>query len=114
MQVNAFDQIPDELVEHYLGKSGFQCPDVRLYVFSSHSYVDVSAIQPAQISYRKIVWIAHKEDMIFVCLSRTIFTRFILCLELTVVFKLEYDERAPQPTFILLGVAKALHFCQVS
>ncbi|KNA24955.1 hypothetical protein SOVF_010980 [Spinacia oleracea] len=22
--------IPDELVEHYLGKSGFQCPDVRL------------------------------------------------------------------------------------
>ena len=23
-------QIPDELVEHYLGKSGFQCPDVRL------------------------------------------------------------------------------------
>lgn len=52
--------------------------------------------------------------MIFVCLSRTIFTRFILCLELTVVFKLEYDERAPQPTFILLGVAKALHFCQVS
>ena len=25
-----FSQIPDELVEHYLGKSGFQCPDVRL------------------------------------------------------------------------------------
>ena len=25
-------QIPDELVEHYLAKSGFQCPDVRLYV----------------------------------------------------------------------------------
>ncbi|XP_038886704.1 transcription initiation factor TFIID subunit 10 isoform X2 [Benincasa hispida] len=24
--------IPDELVEHYLGKSGFQCPDVRLLV----------------------------------------------------------------------------------
>jgi transcription initiation factor TFIID subunit 10 len=23
-------QIPDELVEHYLAKSGFQCPDVRL------------------------------------------------------------------------------------
>ena len=23
-----FFQIPDELVEHYLGKSGFQCPDV--------------------------------------------------------------------------------------
>uniref|UniRef100_A0A2N9IG13 Transcription initiation factor TFIID subunit 10 n=1 Tax=Fagus sylvatica TaxID=28930 RepID=A0A2N9IG13_FAGSY len=22
--------IPDELVEHYLAKSGFQCPDVRL------------------------------------------------------------------------------------
>ncbi|KAI6686404.1 hypothetical protein NL676_032317 [Syzygium grande] len=22
--------VPDELVEHYLGKSGFQCPDVRL------------------------------------------------------------------------------------
>ncbi|KQK20486.1 hypothetical protein BRADI_1g54817v3 [Brachypodium distachyon] len=22
--------IPDELVEHYLGRSGFQCPDVRL------------------------------------------------------------------------------------
>ncbi|PKU78645.1 hypothetical protein MA16_Dca014910 [Dendrobium catenatum] len=22
--------IPDELVEHYLGKSGFQCPDLRL------------------------------------------------------------------------------------
>ncbi|CAN4095605.1 unnamed protein product [Withania somnifera] len=22
--------IPDELVEHYLGKSGFQCPDIRL------------------------------------------------------------------------------------
>ncbi|KAL7596143.1 hypothetical protein Lser_V15G28506 [Lactuca serriola] len=21
--------IPDELVEHYLAKSGFQCPDVR-------------------------------------------------------------------------------------
>ena len=25
-------QIPDELVEQYLAKSGFQCPDVRLYV----------------------------------------------------------------------------------
>ncbi|XP_057545915.1 uncharacterized protein LOC130824910, partial [Amaranthus tricolor] len=23
-------QVPDELVEHYLAKSGFQCPDVRL------------------------------------------------------------------------------------
>ena len=23
-------KISDELVEHYLGKSGFQCPDVRL------------------------------------------------------------------------------------
>ncbi|KAE9608297.1 putative transcription initiation factor TFIID, 23-30kDa subunit [Lupinus albus] len=23
--------IPDELVEHYLAKSGFQCPDVRLW-----------------------------------------------------------------------------------
>uniref|UniRef100_A0A2P2LWG5 Transcription factor n=1 Tax=Rhizophora mucronata TaxID=61149 RepID=A0A2P2LWG5_RHIMU len=23
-------QIPDELVEHYLARSGFQCPDVRL------------------------------------------------------------------------------------
>ncbi|XP_028551188.1 transcription initiation factor TFIID subunit 10 isoform X2 [Dendrobium catenatum] len=23
--------IPDELVEHYLGKSGFQCPDLRLH-----------------------------------------------------------------------------------
>ncbi|ONK70216.1 uncharacterized protein A4U43_C05F31460 [Asparagus officinalis] len=23
-------QIPDELVEHYLAKSGFQCPDLRL------------------------------------------------------------------------------------
>ncbi|KAL3751581.1 hypothetical protein ACJRO7_012418 [Eucalyptus globulus] len=23
--------VPDELVEHYLGKSGFQCPDVRLH-----------------------------------------------------------------------------------
>ncbi|XP_022754437.1 transcription initiation factor TFIID subunit 10-like isoform X2 [Durio zibethinus] len=23
--------IPDELVEHYLAKSGFQCPDVRLH-----------------------------------------------------------------------------------
>ncbi|KAF2587026.1 hypothetical protein F2Q70_00034132 [Brassica cretica] len=22
--------IPDDLVEHYLAKSGFQCPDVRL------------------------------------------------------------------------------------
>ncbi|KAL3630017.1 Transcription initiation factor TFIID subunit 10 [Castilleja foliolosa] len=22
--------IPDELVEHYLAKSGFQCPDIRL------------------------------------------------------------------------------------
>ncbi|XP_066356134.1 transcription initiation factor TFIID subunit 10-like isoform X1 [Miscanthus floridulus] len=22
--------IPDELVEHYLGRSGFQCPDLRL------------------------------------------------------------------------------------
>ena len=27
-----FIQIPDELVEHYLAKSGFQCPDVRLWV----------------------------------------------------------------------------------
>ncbi|KAJ4831374.1 Transcription initiation factor TFIID subunit 10 [Turnera subulata] len=27
---NRYRQIPDELVEHYLGKSGFQCPDVRL------------------------------------------------------------------------------------
>ena len=31
---SAFDsvawQIPDELVEHYLGRSGFHCPDVRL------------------------------------------------------------------------------------
>lgn len=26
----AYLQIPDELVEYYLGKSGFQCPDVRL------------------------------------------------------------------------------------
>ena len=25
-----FIQIPDDLVEHYLAKSGFQCPDVRL------------------------------------------------------------------------------------
>ncbi|KAG4935154.1 hypothetical protein JHK82_049450 [Glycine max] len=24
--------IPDELVEHYLAKSGFQCPDVRLWL----------------------------------------------------------------------------------
>ncbi|XP_066384497.1 transcription initiation factor TFIID subunit 10-like [Miscanthus floridulus] len=23
-------KIPDELVEHYLGRSGFQCPDLRL------------------------------------------------------------------------------------
>lgn len=23
-------QIPDELVEHYLGRSGFHCPDLRL------------------------------------------------------------------------------------
>ncbi|PON73159.1 Transcription initiation factor [Parasponia andersonii] len=27
--------IPDELVEHYLGKSGFQCPDLRLSVLLS-------------------------------------------------------------------------------
>ncbi|KAK8914185.1 hypothetical protein KSP39_PZI024271 [Platanthera zijinensis] len=26
----SFLQIPDELVEHYLGRSGFQCPDLRL------------------------------------------------------------------------------------
>ena len=25
-------QIPDELAEHYLGRSGFQCPDTRVYV----------------------------------------------------------------------------------
>ncbi|KAL9276413.1 hypothetical protein ACSQ67_026018 [Phaseolus vulgaris] len=24
--------IPDELVEHYLAKNGFRCPDVRLWV----------------------------------------------------------------------------------
>ncbi|GJN33924.1 hypothetical protein PR202_gb22554 [Eleusine coracana subsp. coracana] len=24
-------QIPDELVEHYLGRSGFNCPDLRLH-----------------------------------------------------------------------------------
>ena len=24
------EQIPDELVEHYLARSGFQCPDLRL------------------------------------------------------------------------------------
>jgi len=23
-------KIPDELVEHYLGRSGFHCPDLRL------------------------------------------------------------------------------------
>ncbi|KAK7842961.1 transcription initiation factor tfiid subunit 10, partial [Quercus suber] len=28
--------IPDELVEHYLAKSGFQCPDVRLYVLFTY------------------------------------------------------------------------------
>ncbi|XP_009616051.1 transcription initiation factor TFIID subunit 10 [Nicotiana tabacum] len=31
--------IPDELVEHYLGKSGFQCPDVRLHCKARQSAV---------------------------------------------------------------------------
>ncbi|XP_025012473.1 transcription initiation factor TFIID subunit 10 isoform X2 [Ricinus communis] len=31
--------IPDELVEHYLGKSGFQCPDVRLQCKARQSAV---------------------------------------------------------------------------
>eukprot|EP00262_Sarcandra_glabra_P007148 TRINITY_DN1974_c0_g1_i3.p2 TRINITY_DN1974_c0_g1~~TRINITY_DN1974_c0_g1_i3.p2 ORF type:complete len:115 (-),score=20.81 TRINITY_DN1974_c0_g1_i3:281-625(-) len=29
--------IPDELVEHYVAKSGFQCPDVRLQCKARHS-----------------------------------------------------------------------------
>ncbi|XP_034710049.1 transcription initiation factor TFIID subunit 10-like isoform X2 [Vitis riparia] len=31
--------IPDELVEHYLAKSGFQCPDVRLQCKARQSAV---------------------------------------------------------------------------
>ncbi|KAI3473028.1 hypothetical protein Pfo_030111 [Paulownia fortunei] len=31
--------IPDELVEHYLAKSGFQCPDIRLQCKARQSSV---------------------------------------------------------------------------
>jgi hypothetical protein len=39
-------KIPDELVEHYLGRSGFHCPDLRLWVlFQSLSPMNSSKLR---------------------------------------------------------------------
>ncbi|CAN1163387.1 Transcription initiation factor TFIID subunit 10 [Linum perenne] len=38
--------IPDELVEHFLGKSGFHSPDVRLKPCYSPAHVKLLAVSP--------------------------------------------------------------------
>ncbi|KAL0393895.1 UNVERIFIED_CONTAM: Transcription initiation factor TFIID subunit [Sesamum latifolium] len=62
----ADSQIPDELVEHYLGKSGFQCPDVRLTrlvaVATQKFIADVATDALQQCKARQSAVIKDKRD----------------------------------------------------
>ncbi|RWR77091.1 transcription initiation factor TFIID subunit 10 [Cinnamomum micranthum f. kanehirae] len=58
--------IPDELVEHYLAKSGFQCPDVRLIrlvaVATQKFIADVASDALQQCKARQSAVVKDKKD----------------------------------------------------
>ncbi|XP_050364960.1 transcription initiation factor TFIID subunit 10 [Argentina anserina] len=58
--------IPDELVEHYLAKSGFQCPDVRLIrlvaVATQKFVAEVATDALQQCKARQAVVVKDKRD----------------------------------------------------
>ncbi|RWR77061.1 transcription initiation factor TFIID subunit 10 [Cinnamomum micranthum f. kanehirae] len=58
--------IPDELVEHYLAKSGFQCPDVRLIrlvaVATQKFIADVASDAFQQCKARQSAVVKDKKD----------------------------------------------------
>jgi hypothetical protein len=51
--------IPDDLVERYLGRSGFNCPDLRLWVQIVAPIFSLESV----ISLNTVFWLAAQESL---------------------------------------------------